>query len=111
MALRVRRFSSLAALAELVPGIVYVMCGPRGEVRNRLTAALPNARFIGFEPDEKAHELLLAQSTARTHVVQTCRRRARGNPHSLFDALAGMLLAAQTKRQVLRLLHRLRPTG
>jgi FkbM family methyltransferase len=27
-------------------------------VRNRLTAALPHARFLGFEPEEKAHELL-----------------------------------------------------
>jgi len=41
-----------------VPGVVYVMCGARGEVRNRLTAALPRARFLGFEPDEKAHERL-----------------------------------------------------
>jgi len=58
MALSVRPFRSLAALAELVPGIVCVMCGARGEVRNRLTAALPHARFLGFEPDEKAHERL-----------------------------------------------------
>ncbi len=58
MPLRVRPFRSLTALAELVPGINYVMCGARGETRNRLTAALPNARFLGFEPDEKAHELL-----------------------------------------------------
>jgi len=58
MALSVRPFRSLAALAELVPGIVCVMCGARGEVRNRLTAALPDARFLGFEPDEKAHALL-----------------------------------------------------
>jgi FkbM family methyltransferase len=58
MSLRVRPFRSLAALAKLVPEIVYVMCGARGEVRNRLTAALPGARFLGFEPDEKAHERL-----------------------------------------------------
>ncbi len=58
MSLRVRRFRSLAALAELVPEVVYVMCGARGEVRNRMTAALPRARFLGFEPDEKAHERL-----------------------------------------------------
>jgi FkbM family methyltransferase len=53
-----RPFRSLAALAELVPEIVYVMCGARGEVRNRLTAALPRARFLGFEPDEKAYAML-----------------------------------------------------
>ncbi|MFI5090830.1 MAG: FkbM family methyltransferase [Terriglobales bacterium] len=58
MSLNVRSFRSLAALAELVPEIVYVMCGARGEVRNRLTAALPRARFLGFEPDEKAHQRL-----------------------------------------------------
>jgi len=58
MSLNVRPFRSLAALAELVPEIVYVMCGARGEVRNRLTAALPRVRFLGFEPDEKAHEHL-----------------------------------------------------
>jgi len=58
MSVSVRPFRSLAALAELVPAIVYVMCGARGEVRNRLTAALPRARFLGFEPDEKAHQQL-----------------------------------------------------
>jgi len=56
MSLRVRRFRSLAALAELVREVVYVMCGVHGEVRNRLTASLPRARFLGFKPDEKAHE-------------------------------------------------------
>jgi len=58
MSVSVRPFRSLAALAELAPEIVYVMCGARGEVRNRLTAALPRARFLGFEPDEKAHQQL-----------------------------------------------------
>jgi len=58
MSLSVRPFRSLAALAELVPEMAYVMCGARGEVRNRLTAALPHARFLGFEPDEKAHQRL-----------------------------------------------------
>ncbi len=58
MSLSARPFRSLAALAELVPEIVYIMCGARGEVRNRLTAALPRARFLGFEPDEKAHQRL-----------------------------------------------------
>ena len=58
MAFRVRPLHSLAALAELVPEMVYVMCGARGETHNRLTSALPRARFLGFEPDEKAHELL-----------------------------------------------------
>lgn len=58
MSVDARAFRSLAALAELVPEIVYVMCGARGEVRNRLTAALPSARFLGFEPDEKAYQRL-----------------------------------------------------
>ena len=58
MSLSVRPLRSLAALAELVPEMVYVMCGARGEVRNRLTAALPRARFLGFEPDVKGHEQL-----------------------------------------------------
>lgn len=58
MSINAKGFRSLAALAELVPGIVYVMCGARGELRNRLTEALPRARFLGFEPDEKAHALL-----------------------------------------------------
>jgi FkbM family methyltransferase len=58
MSVSVRPFRSLAALAELAPEMVYVMCGARGEVRNRLTAALPRARFLGFEPDEKAHQQL-----------------------------------------------------
>lgn len=58
MSIDTRPFRSLAALAELVPEMVYVMCGARGEVRNRLTAALPHARFLGFEPDEQAHARL-----------------------------------------------------
>jgi FkbM family methyltransferase len=58
MAVSVRRFRSLAALAELAPEIIYVMCGARGEERNRLIAALPHARFLGFEPDEKSHQQL-----------------------------------------------------
>jgi FkbM family methyltransferase len=58
MSINARSFRSLVALAELVPPIVYVMCGARGEVRNRLTAALPNALFLGFEPDEQAHARL-----------------------------------------------------
>jgi len=59
MSLSVRPFRSLAALAERAPEIVYVMCGARGEVRNHLTAALSRARFLGFEPDEKAHQRLV----------------------------------------------------
>lgn len=58
MSVYARVFRSLAALAELVPEIVYVMCGARGEARNRLTAALPRARFLGFEPDKKAYQRL-----------------------------------------------------
>ena len=42
---------TLAAFGDLVPEIVYVMCGARGETRNRLLALLPQARLIGFEPD------------------------------------------------------------
>jgi len=62
MSIETSSFRSLAALAELVPEIVYVMCGARGEVRNRLTAALPRARFLGFEPDEKAYQRLVHNS-------------------------------------------------
>jgi FkbM family methyltransferase len=58
MSVKVQPYRSLVALAELVPEIVYVMCGARGELRNRLMTVLPRARFIGFEPDEDAHARL-----------------------------------------------------
>ena len=62
MSIEARPFRSLTALAELVPEIVYVMCGARGEVRNRLIAALPSARFLGFEPDEEAYQRLMREA-------------------------------------------------
>jgi len=62
MSIDAKAFRSLAALAELVPEIVYVMCGARGEARNRLTAALPRARFLGFEADAEAHARLSRQA-------------------------------------------------
>ncbi len=59
-----RPLRSLAALAGLVPEIVTVMCGARAETQNRLVATLPNAHFIGFEPDAAACELLRRSAPA-----------------------------------------------
>lgn len=52
------RSRTLTALSALVPEIVYVMCGARGETTNRLIQALPQLKFIGFEPDPEEYERL-----------------------------------------------------
>jgi FkbM family methyltransferase len=44
------RKRTLAPLSNLISEITYVMCGARGETTNRLMRALPQVRFIGFEP-------------------------------------------------------------
>ncbi len=48
----------LAPFRDFVDSYVYVMCGARTEERNPITAALPQARFIGFEPDPEECERL-----------------------------------------------------
>lgn len=45
------RTRTLTALSRLIPEIIYVMCGARGETSNRLMKALPQMKFVGFEPD------------------------------------------------------------
>jgi FkbM family methyltransferase len=52
------RSRTITALSNLVPEIVYVMCGARGETSNRLMRALPQMKFVGFEPDIKEHQRL-----------------------------------------------------
>lgn len=54
------RSRTLTALSALVPDLVYVMCGARGESNHRLMRALPQTRFIGFEPDPVEHARLTA---------------------------------------------------
>jgi FkbM family methyltransferase len=83
MSIDMRPFRSLAALAELVPEIVYVMCGARGEVCNRLTAALPRARFLGFEPDEHAHARL-ARNPPRGHTYYKVAVGVREEARTLY---------------------------
>ena len=51
MAILKYRKRTLKPLSNLVPEITYVMCGARGETTNRLIRALPQVRFVGFEPD------------------------------------------------------------
>jgi len=52
------RSPTLTALSDLVPEITYVMCGARGETGSRLMRALPQLKFIGFEPDREEYERL-----------------------------------------------------
>jgi len=59
------------------------MCGARGEVRNRLTAALPRARFLGFEPDEKAHERL-SRNPAPGHTYYNTAVGGREEARTLY---------------------------
>ena len=52
------RRRTLSDLSRLVPEISYVMCGARGETSNRLMRALPQIRFLGFEPDPEEYARL-----------------------------------------------------
>jgi len=56
------RSRTLAALSGLVPEIVYVMCGARGETGKLPIRGLPQVRYIGFEPDPTEYERLRRQA-------------------------------------------------
>ena len=62
MPIKKYRSSTIAPLSALIPEIVYVMCGARGETSNRLVRALPQMKFFGFEPDEEEHKRLNASA-------------------------------------------------
>jgi len=55
------RTRTLVPISALVSEITYVMCGARGETSNRLMRALPQMKFIGFEPDPEEHARLSAR--------------------------------------------------
>lgn len=59
------RNRTLTPLSNLVPEITYVMCGARGETTNRLMRALPQVRFIGFEPDTEEFKKLKDDAAER----------------------------------------------
>jgi FkbM family methyltransferase len=59
------RSSTLTGFRALVPEIVYVMCGARGEEGNRLMRALPQLKFVGFEPDAEEYARLTARPSPR----------------------------------------------
>ena len=56
------RTRTWVALSGLIPEIIYVMCGARGENSNRLMRALPQLKFVGFEPDIQEHRRLNQQA-------------------------------------------------
>jgi FkbM family methyltransferase len=62
MPIKKYRSSTIAPLSALIPEIVYVMCGARGETSNRLVRVLPQMKFFGFEPDEEEHKRLSASA-------------------------------------------------
>src|ERR1700751_4167533 len=62
MPIKKYRSSTIAPLSALIPEIVYVRCGARGETSNRLVRALPQMKFFGFEPDEEDHKRLSASA-------------------------------------------------
>ena len=45
-----------------MPEIVYVMCGARGETSHSFLRALPQLKFIGFEPDPEEYNRLISQA-------------------------------------------------
>jgi FkbM family methyltransferase len=63
MPIKKYRTRTIAPLSSLIPEIVYVMCGARGETTNRLMRALTQMKFFGFEPDAEEHERLSASAT------------------------------------------------
>jgi len=58
------RQRTISELSRLVPEIVYVMCGARGETSPPFTRALPQLKFIGFEPDWEEYNRLISQGPA-----------------------------------------------
>ena len=56
------RSRTIFALSKLIPEIVYVMCGARGETSHPLRA-LSQLKFIGFEPDLEEHKRLVSHAT------------------------------------------------
>ncbi|HMK21456.1 MAG TPA: FkbM family methyltransferase [Terriglobales bacterium] len=52
------RSRTLAGLDRLIPGIVYVMCGARGETGKLPIRGLSRIQYIGFEADPKECERL-----------------------------------------------------
>jgi len=46
----------------LVPEIIYVICGARGETSHPYLRALQQLKFIGFEPDPEEHRRLASQA-------------------------------------------------
>lgn len=56
------RSRTITALSGLVPEVVYVMCGARGETSHPLMRALPQVKFIGFEPDAEEHGRLVSHA-------------------------------------------------
>ena len=57
------RSRTIFALSRLVPEIVYVICGARGETSHPLLRALPQLKFVGFEPDSEEYDRLSSQIT------------------------------------------------
>ena len=62
MPIKKYRSRTITPLSALVPEIVYVMCGARGETSNRLMRALPQMKFFGFEPDAEEYQRLSTAS-------------------------------------------------
>jgi len=62
MPIKKYRSSTITPLSALLPEIVYVMCGARGETTNRLMRALPQMKFFGFEPDAEEYQRLSTAS-------------------------------------------------
>src|SRR5690349_12805279 len=57
------RSRTIFPLSRLIPEIVYVMCGARGETSHPLLRALPQLKFVGFEPDSEEYDRLSSQTT------------------------------------------------
>jgi FkbM family methyltransferase len=57
------RSRTIFALSRLVPEIVYVMCGARGETSHPFLRALPQLKFVGFEPDSEEYDRLASRNT------------------------------------------------
>lgn len=65
------RQRTISALSRLVPENVYVMCGARGETSHSFLRALPQMKFIGFEPDPEEYKRLISQAPyPRIHLLQ-----------------------------------------
>lgn len=101
------RQRTISELSRLVPEIVYVMCGARGETSHPLRA-LPQLKFIGFEPDLEQYNRPVARSSLRSMYFNTAVGGRAERRRSVPDAQRRLFTLAAAQPCLVRPVQRLR---